>query len=61
MSNELTIYKNKDHANFLNIFYEDIFNNYINYHYKKNELLIKLLGVYLFRKFFLFYIRVMVT
>ncbi len=61
MSNELTIYKNKDHANFLKIFYEDIFNNYINYYYKKNELLIKLLGVYLFRKIFLFYIRVMVT
>ena len=56
MSKELTIYKNNDQVNFLNIFYEDIFNNYINYYYKKNELLIKLLGVYLFRQFLFYFI-----
>jgi len=55
MSNNLTIYKIKYPDNFLNIFYENIFDNYINY-YKKNELLIKLLGVYLFRKFLFYFI-----
>ena len=57
MSNELTVYKNKDTDIFLYMFYENIFDNY----YKKNELLIKLLGVYLFRKFILFYRTIMVT
>jgi len=56
MSKELTVYKNNDPENFLNIFYKDIFNNYINNYYKKNELFIKLLGVYLFRKILLYFI-----
>ena len=55
MSNELTVYKNKEPDIFLYMFYENIFDNYINY-YKKNELLIKLLGVYLFRKFIFYFI-----
>ena len=50
MSNELTVYKNNNPEKFLDIFYENIFNNFINYYYKKNELFIKLLGVCLFRK-----------
>lgn len=50
MSNKLTLYKDNYPENFLNIFYELIFNNYISYYYQKNDLLIKLLGVCLFRK-----------
>lgn len=56
MSLELTVYKIKDVDIFLDIFYENIFDNYINYYYKKNELLIKLLGVYLFRKIIFYFI-----
>ncbi len=56
MSNELTIYENNDLENFLNIFYKGIFHNYINNYYKKNELLIQLLGFYLFRKILITFI-----
>jgi|688.fasta_scaffold404733_2 hypothetical protein len=56
MSNELTVYKNNNPEKFLDVFYENIFNNFINYYYKKNNLFIKLLGVYLFRKMLLYFI-----